>query len=259
MLVYTKNGQEGECELIFKCSRACDEAVPSHDQCKQPGRKDVTCEMLETYVVSHGAGYSFIRGKGPTFIITTKAGGYTMYSARHEKEMKAKNADLQMRGSDFKFRPFRYSGGVSTDIPFELFFDILKSSGARRNQYENVVFCPDTPGIPAVVRREMMAPGDFNLFNGLRIDCDGAIQGCVVAAVIPAEHSTWDFDLIVEFYEKAGVLTGQEDHDGRIDGLPSSSNADTVLPERGSDRDDMAEGELTPAAQHELLQYHVLV
>eukprot|EP01048_Picozoa_sp_COSAG05_P027640 COSAG05_NODE_8162_length_730_cov_0.767036_1_plen_41_part_01 len=35
-----------------------------------------------------------------------------------------------------------------TDITFELFFDTLKGAGVSRQQFENLVFCPDVRGIP---------------------------------------------------------------------------------------------------------------
>jgi len=195
VLKYTLNGQNG-CELFYTCK--CDVARENYHVCERPGFKGLLPEMLETFCVAYGDDYSFIRGKGPTYVITNKAGGFMMYSASKEKEMKAKNGDIVFTGKDYNFRPWPMIEGGGIDIPFNKFFDTLKGAGANRRQFENLVFCPDAPGIPDDIKRKIMTNGDrdFNLFTGMKYSPSSAIQECRELEILPAEIDVTNAGLI---------------------------------------------------------------
>ena len=114
--------------------------------------------------------------------------------------MKAKNADIVLTGSKFNFRPCPV-----TDITFERFFDTLKGAGASRRQFEDLVFCPDVPGIPGEIKQKVMTNGDrdFNLFTGMKFSEYNALQECVELELLPDEMTRQDGVDHVDMYKCA--------------------------------------------------------
>ena len=245
-LEYTVNNNDGVCVLKQKCGFG----GPEHCPCRRPGELDITLKMVENFViVTYEPTVGFNGGQGPTYILRNDDGGVSLYSDSKRREMIAKMQSTILSGTELNFSPFMSNGRDKVrDIPFEMAFTTLAQS-AGRTQYTDIVFAPDIEGCPGKYKPTSK---QFNLFQGFAISKEAGIQSCLAAGIIPGQYSQFDGQVLYEFYEKAGVLTGYEGDHGRGEKVTEFLRGEGIV------NDDDDEDETHRAVMQYLLRENVL-
>jgi hypothetical protein len=143
----------------------------------------LTTDMFSNYVCKQFQEIVFLRDKGPKWAVPKSDGGYDLYGAPHERELKSAFAALKLNGIEHNFRPW----GKIRDLPFDLMWDKMLKPCDKWHQKDKVMFFPAIPpyeGVPQRRKQQLENGNDLNLFMKLGITESEARAYCLEYGIL---------------------------------------------------------------------------